>query len=150
MGFFSSVKKAGSKIVDVRVDRWIGVSELRHTTNQLITYAVDNLSVKKANRIETFDEAMERLNLEEKNIAQKLNEFKLLCGIFILMAIAVFSYAVYMATVGFYMACLISLSLTAYMLAMAFRFHFWAFQIKNRKLGCTFQEWLDSKVTDKH
>jgi len=37
-------------------------------------------------------------------------------------------------------------ALTLYVLTQAFRYHFWLFQLRNRKLGCTLSEWWNARV----
>jgi intracellular multiplication protein IcmV len=38
-------------------------------------------------------------------------------------------------------AFIVSLVVTLIALILAYRYHFWYFQMKQRKLGCTFSEW---------
>jgi intracellular multiplication protein IcmV len=41
----------------------------------------------------------------------------------------------------------VSFAVTLMTFVFSLKSHFWYFQIKNRKLGCTFKEWYDNKVT---
>jgi intracellular multiplication protein IcmV len=55
-------------------------------------------------------------------------------------------YALYTAFKGSMTTSLISFCLALYALTQAFRFHFWLFQLRNRKLGCSIKEWMNSEV----
>lgn len=143
MGFF---KTAASKVFDFRVDRWLGYENIKNNANYLRSYVTSRFKTQQPERLETWDEAVERLRLDEVAIKSKKREFILMCLIYILISCGIFSYAVYMGVNGFYSSALISLSLTTYTLALAFKYHFWLFQIKNKKLGCTLNEWANSKI----
>lgn len=145
MGMF---KKAASKVIDVRVDKWMSWSYLQETTDRFKILFLDIVIPKKASTVETFEEAMVRLELTESDLAQRKQEFTRLFYFFVALAVIILAYALYIAFVGHLITALISFCLAVYALTQAFRFHFWLFQLKNRKLGCTFQEWLNSKIID--
>ncbi|MFA5959990.1 MAG: type IVB secretion system protein IcmV [Tatlockia sp.] len=98
---------------------------------------------------ETFDEAAGRLNLSEKDIKSKQSALFRLSILMCLAALFMFGYALYHVVYGSYRASLISLVLMLIALALAFRYHFWYFQIKERKLGCTVQQWYKGLVGEK-
>ena len=97
---------------------------------------------QKAKRTETFEEAMVRLRLSKADISQRTQEFKRLFIIFLVIFIVLLSYTVYLLSEGSIRPGLVSLVLTFIVLAQIFRYHFWLFQIKQRKLGCTLREWF--------
>ncbi len=97
--------------------------------------------------VETFEEALQRLNITEQELEQRRKEFTRLMITYILIAIAVFAYGVYVVSMhkniaGFIMC----FAITIYTLTHAFRYHFWIYQIKYRKLGCSLRDWF----LDKH
>ncbi len=143
MGMF---KKVGGRIVDVRVDKWMSWDYLSETADHFKALFVDIVVPKKANTVETFEEALQRLDLTEEDLIERQKEFTRLCYFFLALALVVVAYALYMAFAGGMMASLISFCLALYALTQAFRFHFWLFQIKNRKLGCSIKEWMNSEV----
>jgi len=147
MGIF---KKVAGRLVDVRVDKWMSLSYLSETTNRFKGLLTDIVIPKKATYSETFEEAMLRLELTEADIEQRKKEFMRLWYFFVVLALAVLGYALYLAFAGTMIAALIAFCLSFYAFTQAFRFHFWLFQLKNRKLGCTFKEWLNSKVQEEH
>jgi intracellular multiplication protein IcmV len=91
---------------------------------------------------ESFEEAVGRLNLSEKDLKDKQTALhrlsRLMCGV----ALIIFGYAMYQLYYGGYRATIYSLAIMLIALALAFRYHFWYFQIKERKLGCTLKEWF--------
>ncbi|MGD9592508.1 MAG: type IVB secretion system protein IcmV [Candidatus Berkiella sp.] len=143
MGMF---KKVGGRIVDVRVDRWMSWSYLGETADHFKVIFLDIVIPKKASTVETFEEAMNRLDLTEEDLISRQIEFTRLCYFFLALALVVVCYALYVAFTGSMVASLISFCLALYALTQAFRFHFWLFQIKNRKLGCSIKEWMNSEV----
>lgn len=146
MGFFSGVKKAAGKVFDVRVDRWMSFSALKENTQNTKSLIKDVFTPEKAKHKETFEQAMARLQLTEADINQRKKEFTHLFLFFSALGLSIIAYAIYMAFTARYMVAFISLCVALYAFAQSFRFHFWLFQIKNRKLGCTIQEWFHSKI----
>ncbi|MFO1258847.1 MAG: type IVB secretion system protein IcmV [Gammaproteobacteria bacterium] len=146
MGFLSGVKKAAGKVFDVRVDRWMSFSALKENTQNTKSLIKDVFTPEKAQRKETFEQAMARLKLSEADLAQRKKEFTHLFSFFLILGLSIVGYAIYMAFTARYMVSFISLCVALYAFAQSFRFHFWLFQIKNRKLGCTIQEWFHSKI----
>ncbi|MBS0289073.1 MAG: type IVB secretion system protein IcmV [Proteobacteria bacterium] len=143
MGIF---KKIGGRIVDVRVDKWMSWDYLGETAERFKFLFMDIVIPKKANTAETFEEAMHRLDLTEEDIQQRKIEFTRLCYFFIVLSILIVLYALYMAYERNMATSLIAFCLSLYSLTQAFRFHFWLFQLRNRKLGCTIKEWMNSEI----
>lgn len=146
MGIFKSTRGIASRIIDIRVDKWLSLDYLTETTNRYKILLKDSVVPQKATYSETFEEAMERMNLTEIDLVQRKKEFTQLFYAFLGLSVGIILYALYMAFKGSMISSLISFCLCLYTLAQAFRFHFWLFQLENRKLGCTFKEYLNSKV----
>lgn len=143
MGIF---KKVGGRLVDVRVDKWMSWDYLGDTANRFKVLLLDIVIPKKATYSETFEEAMQRLGLTEDDVEQRKKEFVRLIAFFIVLALAIVSYALYLAFQGSLAPSLIAFCLALYSLSQAFRFHFWLFQLRHRKLGCTIKEWMNAKI----
>lgn len=146
MGVFKSTKKLATKIVDVRVDKWLGVDYLKETTGHYKALLMDLIVPQKARYSETFDEAVQRLELSDEALHARAHEFTKLFYFFIVLSMLVISYGLYLAYRGSFASALIAFCLSLYSLTQAFRFHFWLFQLKNRKLGCTLKEWFNSSA----
>lgn len=146
MGLWKSTKNITSKIFDIRVDKWMSLSYLKEVTGRT-GYLVKNLvTPKKATRKETFEQALERLNITEADLVQRQKEFTRLLYLFLTLASLIIGYAIYMIIKGYAIVSLIAFCISLYTLSQAFHFHFWLFQMKNRKLGCTLKEWFHSKI----
>lgn len=146
MGIFRSSKKVMGRIVDVRVDKWLSVDYLKETTGHFKAILNDMVVPQKARYSETFEEAQQRLNLSEKDLADRKHEFTKLFYFFVALSLVVISYGLYLAYHGSFGPALIAFCLALYSFTQAFRFHFWLFQLKNRKLGCSLREWFNSSA----
>lgn len=146
MGVLRKIGSVGKHIVDVRVDKWIGYDFLKtsfiHTGRSFKTL----FQIKKATYTETFEEAIHRLGLNEQTLIARKREFIRLAIIFVLFACGILGYAIYLASQKQLVGCAIAFLFSLYALVNAFRFHFWFFQMQHRKLGCTFQEWLNGGI----
>lgn len=98
---------------------------------------------------ETFHEVCERFGLQESDAFQVQKSFLKLSYLLLLAWLLLIIYMIYMFWIGSWHAGLGSFGIGLVILSLAFRYHFWAFQIKTKKLGCTFQEWLNSLRGDK-
>ena len=58
------------------------------------------------------------------------------------LAMMLFLYFLYNLFYGRYAAVLLSSIVMLLALVIAFRYHFWYFQIQQRKLGCTLSDWF--------
>ena len=106
---------------------------------------------KKIIQPETFEQASQRLDLSEADIQARIKSLKNEILIFSFSAITIFSYAVYLGISGAgFFAVLIALLVSTSLFICAFKSHFWLFQVRNRKLGCTFQEWINSTIKGSH
>ncbi len=97
---------------------------------------------QKAEVRESFEAAKARLNLSDKDLIARQKGLLRLSLLMVSMAVVLFIYAIYHFFTGGYIAFILSLVVMAIALVLAFRYHFWYFQIKNRKLGCTLNEWF--------
>lgn len=147
MGIFKSSKKAAGRVVDVRVDKWVSLEYLTETAENFKIILIDSVIPKKATYSETFEEAMARLELTEADLARREKEFSQLFYFFLVLSLAIISYGLYLAFTSNMISTLITFCLSVYTLAQAFRFHFWLFQLKHRKLGCTLKEWMNGEIT---
>lgn len=144
MGFFSRVKQSGSYIFNFRVSSWFGYDSVKSSTQSVLQIARSLFQPQQAETNETFEEALKRLNITEADLNERRKEFTRLMFIYLIAATAVFLYCLYIVIVhkniiGFFMG----LAITVYALTLAFRYHFWIYQIKNKKLGCTIREWFN-------
>ena len=146
MGLFRGVKKAAGKVVDIRVDKWMSFNSLRENTSKTAGMVKNVFTPEKATHTETFEQAMARLNLTDNDLKARQKEFTRLFLFFLFLGLIVIAYGIYMAITSRYLVALISTCISLYIFSQAFRFHFWLFQIRQRKLGCTLSEWFNSEI----
>ncbi|STY28128.1 intracellular multiplication protein IcmV [Legionella wadsworthii] len=132
-----------TRIINVR--RWFDWERMRAFTLYLVNgfkrLFLPQEKVEGETPTESFSEAAELLHLSDENIIAKQKALFRLSIIMVLAALLIFAYAVYQLFYGSIRAFLVSLVVTFIALVLAFRYHFWYYQIKNRRLGCTFNEW---------
>lgn len=128
----------------VNVKAWMGYTQLKEGAVSIGGSLKDIFTPAKGGVEETFEEAMQRMNLTEADIQKRKKEFFRLFIIYLIIALGTLGYTIYLANQHAIMATIASFAVTLVIVAQAFRFHFWLFQLKQRKLGCTFREWLDS------
>lgn len=90
----------------------------------------------------SFAAEVAKLKLTESDLIFRQKNLMRLVWIMLGMAFFLFAYALYQLMYGSVLGVLLSWVLMFVALVLAFRYHFWYFQIKERKLGCTIREWF--------
>lgn len=94
-------------------------------------------------KVESFEKAIQRLSLSEEAIEQQKRGFYRLSILMSVITFLLLSYTAFHIYYLNYNAIILSFVVMLIALSLAFRYHFWYFQLKKRKLGCTFKEWLN-------
>lgn len=102
--------------------------------------------IQKPTHNENFNTAIERLNLSEEDVIERQKNFHRLAGLMFLFAFICLIYTIYLLYSAYFDGGALALIVTLLCFASACRYHFWYFQVKNRKLGCTLKEWLNASV----
>lgn len=110
---------------------------------QYIVSSIKNMLVPQRKVVgETFEAAKTRMNLTDEDLLRRqraLFQFSLLM---LAMCFLLCMYAVYQLVYGSIQGFLLTLSIGCIAAVIAFRYHFWYFQIKEKKLGCSVKEWF--------
>lgn len=130
----------------VNAPKWVGLDFLSDTITGLVNTTRSLVIPRKATYQESFEEAVARLNLTEEDIANRLKHFQRAQWLFIVLATLVLIYFFDLLFEGSMTGCIICLAVLAITASQFFHYSFWAFQIKKRKLGCTFQEWWEAII----
>ena len=143
MGFKKVVKRGFGSGLSPK--KWIGYNTLKSDTVTLskIFKSVFKRS-KKTERKETFEQAVKRLNLTEEDIQKRIKSAKELVMIFLGFGGLLIFYTIYQWVMGRFVSGFICLILSSLVFAYAFREHFNIFQMRKRRLGCTYSEWFNS------
>ncbi|STX29846.1 intracellular multiplication protein IcmV [Legionella beliardensis] len=144
-------KKSGSRIGNLfktifNVRAWSDYDRIRAFTlylgNGIKFLFVPQKKESASNEaLANFKEAMDAQNLTEADILARQRGLYRLSILMCVIAFGFFCYAMYHLFYGGIFAVIISLVLMLVALVLAFRYHFWYYQIRERKLGCTFREW---------
>lgn len=96
----------------------------------------------KAEGAITFEEAMQEYGLTEADVADGITTYRTLAFVFLILGLCVFIYAAYLlvrylSAVG----SLLAIAVAVLLLTQAFKYDFWALQMRRRHLGLTFADW---------
>ena len=91
---------------------------------------------------ETFAAAQKRLQLTPDDVFKRKRALFRTSLLMLLMACLIFIYTLYNLLYAHFLAAGLSLIVLSIALVLAFRYHFWYFQMKKQKLGCTLCEWF--------
>jgi intracellular multiplication protein IcmV len=128
------------------VRAWVGWDGISEGAKTIKTLASSLFVPAESTRTESFEDALARLQLTDDDILKQSKNFKRLFILFFIATIGLFVYAFTMLMTHAYVASLASFGLTALLFAQTFRYHFWWFQMKHRRLGCSFKEWFQQGV----
>ena len=104
---------------------------------------------KSSYRPKTFEAAMQHYGLTEADIQKRMRaswQISLAC---FLLSLPMLGYTVYLFIAHLPLSAFVCVILTGLLWAYAFREHFNYFQMKQRRLGCTFKEWFINTVSGK-
>jgi intracellular multiplication protein IcmV len=136
----SKIVRLISNIFDVRT--WFDWNRLKGFTLYLGD-GLKKLFIPQQNiETESFKKATDKLNINEESLLAKQKALFRLSMIMVVTACVILGYAGYQMFYGSFKAMIVSLVVTLIALTLAFRYHFWYYQIKHRKLGCTVNEWF--------
>jgi intracellular multiplication protein IcmV len=128
---------------------WIDFENLHRVNKNLLGFFRGLFSVPQAGQKETFEEAIARLNLNEADLHSLLKKFRDFSLIFLFFGLIAFMYAFYLLFSHAFSDFLLGIAVSALFFSQAFRYDFWVFQIKSRKLGASFAEWKNHFLNGK-
>lgn len=128
---------------------WLGVKELKGYNRILYDTVKPIFTPDKPSHTESFRQSIKRQNLTEDDLKKTANNYWVNKMLFYILSLcsffASFYYLFYHRTFAGWVLCV---AVSCLFLSQGFRYSFWLFQIEKRKLGCTFKEWWQGKVTD--
>lgn len=129
---------------------WLDLDSLIITNRTLWDVLRGLFTVPKVDRQETFEQAMARYGLKEKDIKERISTYKRFALFFLAIALILVIYSFYLLIhKTTFLGWLLGMAVSTLFLAQAFRYDFWAFQLKQRKLGASFEEWKRSLLGNK-
>ena len=131
----------------VNVHEWIGLRSIKFMTKGVANAVKVTFATDKPQQQETFEEAVTRLKLSPGAIEQRKQSFLRIALVMGILGVFCLFYMLYLLWSGYLGAGCFALVVAMIVFAYAYRFHFWYFQLKSKKLGCTFKEWLNAKAS---
>lgn len=123
---------------------WLGVDSLKEQTKTISTFVKDAVTIRKPEITETYDEALQRLDIKEADAKKTARIYLSYAVLFVALAVLDFFYGMYLIFHhGTFLGMVLALAVCTLLCAQAFRYHFWYFQIRSQRLGCTVQEWRE-------
>jgi intracellular multiplication protein IcmV len=133
-GFFRSM---------VDFPTWMNVKNLRESGDGIAKTFRSLQEVPLFTRQETFEEAVARLGLDEKSIQKRIQQCLLSAWIYLACSVALFIYGICLLIFTHFTGAFIAWLLAVLAGVFAYREAFWYCQMKKRKLGCSFNEFLN-------
>lgn len=145
MKVMRGIKRVVKPFVDV--PSWMGAREVGDYGRSIFS-AVKGLfsTPPPPESNEDFSVAIARLRLSEADLQRRAQQFAVLAYLFLVIGLGVLAYSISLLLDGSFRGAVVGLAVTVFVLSLAFRNHFWLFQIKHRRLGCTFRDWLNGTV----
>lgn len=140
---FNKLKQGVQKRINPRA--WSGYDYIKDSTSSALQGARRLFfpSPMESGYSYTFDEAVELYNVTPEKLRKKCLGFLRLTVLAIFLSILMFIYAITELIFGHFLSFFPSFVVSLLCLAIAFKYHFWYFQIKTKKLGCSVHEWLE-------
>lgn len=129
---------------------WIDYDGLKANYQTVRDILKNSTSIDIPLREETFEEAMVRLDLTEADVQARAKNYRYYALLFLVLGVIVVVHAFYLLfTHGTFAGFIIGIATATLFLGQAFKFDFWSFQMRRRKLGATFGEWKSSFLDNK-
>lgn len=143
MGFMQVVKKSVS--AGWNFTGWVGLGQIKQNASMVKNLSKEVFTIPKpaaAPKRETFEQCVRRLGLTEQDIQKRIKTCTQTLWMCLALGVLLLGYMVYIFMAGFYLSSFVCLMLSFMVFAYSFREHFHRFQMQQRRLGCTFQQWL--------
>lgn len=132
-GFFRSM---------VDIPTWMGFDSIKSGGEGIANTFSSLRNAPEPQRIETFEEAMTRLGLDENSLKKRRRECLYSAWAYLACAVALLIYAGYLLIHVHLISVLIALILAAIAGVFSYKEAFWYFQMTVRKLGRTHREFF--------
>lgn len=135
------IKKTVKPFVDIPA--WMGFGFIKDSARNIKNMIIASFVPQQTETKESFDEAIARQRLTDADVARRKREFGILAFLMFLVVIAAFCYFIFLIINGHWKGALVCFGVVLLAASLAFRYHFWRFQLEKRRLGCSFREWFN-------
>lgn len=139
----SRIGKAAKFLFDVPA--WLGADFIKDSSNWLssILKRVFFSGWGRGILHENFAQAMQRLNIAEKDLDKQAKNFFYSSLIFLGLGILTLFYLAYLWNRASFLVILAIVIVCFLFLIQSYFYSFWCLQIKRRQLGCSFRNWFN-------
>jgi intracellular multiplication protein IcmV len=123
--------------------RWIGYEQIA-ANSRTIKNMVGNINKPNGSSYNptSFEDCMQHYGLSEADLKQRMKNSLLIARACLAFSLLMLCYTIYLFIRHMPLSAIICIVLTLLLWAYAFREHFNYFQMKQRRLGCTFKDWF--------
>lgn len=139
-------RSVGSLLFPIgRIKRGLGLGELKESYKSLSSSAKEMFTRDKHKGAvkETFEQAVTRLNLTPDMLEKRKKNLLLTACFYSAIAVVIFIYTISLLFSGVFLGTFIGLVLTFVATGLAYRDHFWYIQMRQQRLGISFQDWVN-------
>ena len=122
--------------------QWLDIERLQLFFSYIVQGFHDLLVPQQKKITESFTDALVRLGLKEEDLLIQQRALFRLSVLMCSIAFVFYIYFIYQLMYGSFVGSFLTCSVMLLAVAFAFRYHFWYFQIRQRKLGCTLRMWF--------
>ena len=124
------------------VSAWLGTEEIKRNTKGLKDMLKSLFTISVPTHKETYEEAVQRLNLTQQDLSHRKKQFFQAAMVYFILFLLLLFYAIYLYVHSKFLACFSASMVSLLVLSFFFREHFWYTQMKHRRLGMTFAQWI--------
>lgn len=130
--------------------KWIGLEHLTFIfytildcfNNIIYTFRNTKNVINKSNN----NSSNYTINLSEQQLKSLEHKYFCIFLIFLFMGIILMLHFVYYATQFELVAAINTITISSCSLIFSLKYHFWLFQVRNKKFNCTLKEWMRGEV----
>jgi len=128
----------------LNIFQWSNYTNIAHMTSQLVRFSNTIFIIHPSRSTANFSEVVTQFHLTENDLIRRAQYFGKLISFWLFVFGVVCLYALYLIIKGVWLGVLSTVILAIMILCQVFRYHFWLFQLKQRRLGCSFDEWFQA------
>lgn len=128
---------------------WIDAQTLKEQNVTILSVLKSLFSQPVPERTETFEQACKRMGLSEADLQASASSYRSYALLFFVLGLTIFLYSFYLLFTLELIGFILGIAVSGLFFAFAFKYDFWVFQIRQRRLGATFAEWKQSILGDK-
>lgn len=139
----SKIKATAKFLFDVPA--WIGTDNIKQSTSWLSQLIQRTFRVRHPSTLgqqETFADAMKRMGVSAEDLPGRAKRFLWLSLMFLILSIGSLFYLAYLWSRSSWIVVLAAFVVFCLFSVRSYFYGLWYFQIKQKRLDCSFKEWL--------